>query len=174
MAAPAAKPFSVISAMLAEDGVRGVVQDSNKQVVLEFPQHELLSSRSFEVTAVRDTGTLDGIVVGVQGADETAHLRLKDSSGVEYNVGIRDMSLAKRLAKEFRGEPVRVQVHGTWSRDGNDKWGPERIYADSYEVLDGTSLPDVTQRLAAVPNNDWTMLRSVGPNCEKRSDRCSR
>jgi hypothetical protein len=144
-----------VARLLGRDGFRAELIDRKNNKVLDFVMPEAMNQAIGEVI-VSDSGTLDGVVVGIQGADDTVHVRLRDSDGVESRVIFRDLIQARELAHRFRGEPVRVYVHGTWKRSPEGVWTTNNVYADRFEDLDETSALDVFEKLRAIPGNGWS------------------
>jgi hypothetical protein len=107
---------------------------------------------------VNDLGTIDGVVVGIAGTDDTVHLRIQEASGAVWSIALRDFSMARQLAGQFRADPIRVAVHGTWKRTGTGVWEPLNLYADGFELLDNKSAKAVMEELRAIPGNGWAAL----------------
>lgn len=149
--------YEKINALMAQDGARGVVVDRQLAVLVEFPGSHRADVDQREYI-VHDTGTIDGIVVGIGGIDDTVHVRLQEAPGVVHSVAIRDMDLARKLAVQFRGNTVRVSVHGTWCRTGDGKWNPRSLYADSVEALDQRPIVEVINDLTKIRGNGWSTL----------------
>lgn len=152
--APAHAAFSRISSLLRQDGARGQVLDRGKNVIVSFAKRTAANDDAPEVI-IPDTAELDGVVVGIIGTDDTAHVKLQQHGGTVISITVRDMSLARELAKRFRLESVRIHTHGTWKRTKNGVWEPHAIYADRLEDIDQKNAHDVFTELAAVPGNGW-------------------
>jgi hypothetical protein len=152
----AARAAERIERLMASDGARGQVEDRNGAVIYEFrkPVVEPLPTEH----VVTDAGVIDGTVVGIVGIDDTVHVRLQEGSGSVSSVSVRDMQLARQLATHFRGEPIRVHVHGTWKRDGAGVWSPHSLYADRLDELDPRAAAAVLDELAAIPGNGWATM----------------
>ena len=104
---------------------------------------------------VHDTAELDGQVISIAGQDDTVHVQLLGAGGQKSNITIRNLTVARDLAKRFRTGMVRVRVHGTWKRSSEGVWEAQKIYADGFEDLDDSSPLDVFKALREVPNNGW-------------------
>ena len=161
------KSYLKIQTLLARDHARAEILDKNKNVVVKFAQLEAANDHHVE-SIVHDTGTLDGRVISITGADDTVHIKLLNDQNQEHKVIVRDIGLARELASKFRGPMVRVHVHGTWRRDINGKWLCHSVYADSVEDLDEEPLTGVMSRLREIPNGwldieepmvEWSELR---------------
>lgn len=152
---PSADQANKVARLLGRDGFRAELIDRKNNKVLDFFMPEA-ANRAIGEVIVSDSGTLDGVVVGIQGADDTVHVRLRDSDGVESKVIFRDLTQARELAHRFRGSPVRVHVHGTWKRSVEGVWTTNNVYADRFEDLDETSALDVFEKLRAIPGNGWS------------------
>jgi hypothetical protein len=155
--APGRDHFDRIVRLLGADGARAAVIDSAKVVVIEFPTVQRRPSPARE-QIVNDSAEIDGIVVAVEGIDETAHLRIQDTRGKVVSMQIRDMSLAREAAGHFRGDPIRVRVHGTWRRSPEGEWAPLSLHVDRVETLDQATVAELMQRLRAIPGNGWAQM----------------
>jgi hypothetical protein len=152
--APAHPAFTRLSSLLDQDGARGKILDREKNVIISFAPKTAANDNEPEII-VPDTAELDGVVVGIVGADDTAHVKLQLHGGSIISITVRDMPLARELAKRFRLESVRIYTHGTWKRTRNGTWEPHAVYADRIEDTDQKSAQDVFAELAAVPGNGW-------------------
>lgn len=152
--------FDELAAMSSADQLRARVTDPAKATVIAFPP--LGRQAPAADVIVHDTGTLDGVVVAVEGVDDTAHIRLVDkATGRSAKIKTRDMKLAQRAAGYFRGEVIRVRVHGTWRRDTAEGWVPHSVYADAIEDLDQADALSAMQALRAIPGNGWVAMPSA-------------
>lgn len=151
----AAEQARKLSKALRQDGLRAELLDRRNNKILEFDGVVAANEPANEVI-VQDSGTVDGIVVGIEGADDTVHVRLRDMNELESRVIVRDMSVARELARRFRDQPVRMHVHGTWKRDTTGVWLPHKLYADSFEDMDNSSPLEVFERLRGIPGNGWS------------------
>lgn len=151
-AANQAKKFGKV---LGLDGHRAELLDRENNRILEFDGVVAANEPAKEVV-VQDSGTVNGIVVGIEGADDTVHVRLRDMNDDESRVIVRDMAVARELARRFRDQPVRMHVHGTWKRDASGVWSPHKLYADSFEDMDNSSPLEVFARLRVIPGNGWS------------------
>jgi len=166
---PAGKSYSRIVGYMARDGAHGEIVDHQDAVVVRFAVDRQVTPAEPELT-VNDVGTLDGRVVGVVGADDTVHVRLRDHGGIEHKVVLRDLAMARELASRFRAGPVRVHVHGTWRRTVEGKWEAQQVYADRVEELDDLSAKEVFDELRAIPTGwaavadplkEWASIRGL-------------
>jgi hypothetical protein len=151
---PGGRSYTRISDLMAKNGARGDIIDRQENTVVAFPGIAESSIAEPDLI-IFDTGTLDGHVVGVSGADDTVHLRLQDQGGVEHKVTLRDITMARTLAARFRAGPVRVYVHGTWKRSPDGKWEAHQVYADQVEDLDESTAKEVFDTLRSIKTG-WT------------------
>jgi hypothetical protein len=143
-----------IENMVKEDQLRGAeLLDSNNKVVYLFNPTE---AREEEEIRIRQFGTVDGVVTGLVGADDTMHLHLRDTFERDIKVVVRDESMARRLLSHFREGTVRLEVRGTWIRTG-EGWVPEnnRCVVYGFEVLESETLISIFDAIRAVPGNKW-------------------
>lgn len=142
--------------MLATDSVSGDIEDRNGVVVIEFSRRSLEPAQSEVI--VQDTGIIDGVVVSLVGIDDTVHLRLLDSEQTSQKITVRDITEARKLARHFRGEVLRVHVHGTWKRTGEGRWEAHALYLDHFEELGGESATELLNVLSALEGNRWASM----------------
>lgn len=158
--APARAPYEKLARLLRDDCARGSVVDKNEKNVIVFPLSPAKELRDEREFIISDKADLDGVVVGVEGIDDTAHLGLQDPSTlVVYRIQVRDMRLAREAAGFFRGEVIRVKVHGTWRRDGRG-WHPHSLYADAIERLDQSTAAEVFGQLHSIQGTGWATMTS--------------
>lgn len=159
--APGHAYYAQIERMMAENSARGEILDKNKVVLLRF--ETAAANDDPRDVIIHDESELDGIIVGITGSDDTAHVKLQIAPKIIYNISVRDMGLAKKLATKFRGETIRLHVHGTWKRKFDGTWLPHSLYADKIEDLDQRSVDEVLKEMLSIPNNGWSEMKdSIG------------
>ena len=109
---------------------------------------------------IQQGGTVDGVVTGLIGADDTLHLYLRDIHSRDLKLVIRNVELGRALLQRFRGGTVRLSVHGSWIRTETG-WVPEasKCYVDSFDDLDESPLHDIFSRLSDIPGNKWASMQ---------------
>lgn len=144
--------------MLFEDGVTAELSDRQKNVIYSFKGHQ---DDSVDDIFVIQSGCVDGVVVGLQGADKTMHLQIKNTANKTQRFIVKDEELARQLITQFRSGSVRLNVYGKWINDV-DGWFPEpnKCVVQSFEVLDDLSLTDIFASLRAIPNNGWSEVEN--------------
>jgi hypothetical protein len=108
---------------------------------------------------VNQQGSVDGVVVGIQGVDNTSHVRLLDPLGRILNLVIKDALLARNLATHFKGSQIRLNISGVWMRT-DDGWIPEsgKCHVDDFQSLENTSPKVIFDDLLKIPNNGWSVM----------------
>jgi hypothetical protein len=145
--------YAKLDLMMAEDGGRGQLIDRANEVLLTFLGTKPAQPERDQI--ISDVGDLDGVVVGIAGADETAHVRLRRHDGVVVTVVVRSAELADKLASKFRKPEIRVHVHGTWRRSAAGRWEPLNVYGDSFDELEQADASTAMQSLTDIPGNGW-------------------
>jgi hypothetical protein len=153
----AAKFVEKLNSAMARDAFQGTILDGSGAVIVDLTDQGKDAAKQVE-HIIPDSGTIDGVVVGIQGVDDTVHIRIQESNGATFSVALRDLGMARRFAAHFRGDPVRVAVHGTWKRTSSGVWEPHHLTADSFEELDQSSAKDVMDKLRAIPDNGWASM----------------
>lgn len=150
----AAKVLQSIQDMLGKDGIpEAELLDSTEKVIYLFKGN---LEDDDQVSRIYQHGSVDGIVTGLVGADDTMHLHLRDTFDRDLRLVIRDEALARELVMLFRRGSVRLVLHGTWVRT-NAGWIPEsgKCTVTGFETLEDTPIGDVFRSFAAVPDNGW-------------------
>ncbi|MCL2830424.1 MAG: hypothetical protein FWD77_06780 [Betaproteobacteria bacterium] len=108
---------------------------------------------------VLENGTLDGVVVGVRGLDDSVPVWLKadDDSVLKCNAR---REIARQLAPLF-DTYVRVAGKGKWRRGDDARWTLEEFDIQSFERLDETPLEKQVQNIQAIEGNEWNELEDA-------------
>jgi hypothetical protein len=153
----AVKSLQTITRMIAEDDMPGgELLDANNNVIYLFEPSKPVPTDS---ATIEQVGEVDGIVVGVTGADDTLHITLRDWASRDVRLVVRNLEVGQGLAQVFRAGMVRCFVHGKWRRTESG-WVPESgsCVLDRYEILDVAPAGSVLEQLRAIPGNAWTDL----------------
>lgn len=136
-----------------------VVLDNTENVVHRFEAQ--LPQGEEEIVRVRQAGSIDGVVTGVIGADDTMHLHLRDIHGIDSSLVVKDEQLARELIGFFRQGVIRLNCEGNWIRSQRG-WRPEssKCTVVSFTPLDETPLSTLFSELAAVEGNGWHILET--------------
>jgi len=143
-----------IETMLGADGItEAQLKDASARVIYLFKP---ALSESDSSVRVQQEGSIDGVVTGLVGADDSMHLYIRDMLDRDLRFIVRDEQLARQLLGYFRQGSVRVYVHGTWQRS-DDGWRPEanRCTVDRFEALEEISLVELFGDLSKVSQNAW-------------------
>lgn len=142
--------------MLFEDGVTAELFDRQNNVIYLFKGQNDEAPNDIWVT---QSGSIDGIVVGLQGADKTMHLQIKNLANKTQRFIVKDEELARQLILKFKNGAVRLYVYGKWIR-GDDGWYPEpnKCVVNDFEILDDSSLTTIFEGLRAIPDNGWSKV----------------
>lgn len=144
--------------MIDVDGVGDAeLLNRDDNVIYLFPKRSMNTAAA---PTLQQTGTVDGIVTGLVGADDTMHLHLRDWADRDLKIIVRDEVLARSMLQHFRGATLRVTVSGTWKRTDHG-WVPEnnKATAIGYEELDDVPLSQVLQAFASIPGNGWRSMK---------------
>ncbi|MBT9527087.1 MAG: hypothetical protein IV105_17660 [Rhizobacter sp.] len=157
----ASKPHRIFEELEMEMGADGIREaqllDSSERVVFLF-HGQVAANEDVDVIRVYQEGTIDGVVTGLVGADDTMHLHLRSVEGRDIKMVVRDEDLARQMLGHFRKGIVRVTAKGNWVRK-EDGWFPEsKCSARSFEVLDETPLSDVLRKFASVEQSGWRAM----------------
>jgi len=161
----AGKIRQLIADMLGKDAINDAqILDAHENVVLQLRGE----SDCFQVERLQQKGTVDGVVTGIVGADDTMTLHLRDHLNQDLRMEIRNEALARELLLNFRTGTVRVYIEGSWLRTESG-WKPEasKCRVERFEILDDTPIGQIFEALAAIDGSEWRSLKD--PMSEWRS-----
>ena len=145
--ADAARAFGALNKLLRDDNAVGVLRDdSPKGVVIRFPGREIAEEK---FAAIRQQGSVDGIVTGIRGRDDTIHITI-NSEGQHISGCETTRAIAKQLGGKLF-EPVRLFGRGSWARDADGVWTLVKFKIESFEGLQDTPLSTALAELRALP-----------------------
>jgi hypothetical protein len=144
------RAFEALNKLLRADDAVGVLRDAAARsgVVVRFPGRELTE----EKFTVKQQGSIDGIVTGIRGKDNSIHITLQ-SEGQQISGCETTRLIAKQLGPKLF-EPVRLFGRGRWSRDADGNWNLETFRIESFEALQDVSLADALTVLRDIPT-EW-------------------
>jgi hypothetical protein len=142
--------YGEINKLLRADNAIGVLcEDEPRGVIIRFPGREEISE---EFPAIRQPGSVDGVVIGIRGKDETIHITLQ-SDGRQISGFVTNKTLAKQLGTRLF-EPVRLYGRGKWSRDAEGNWHLEEFRVDTFDGLADVPLSSALDELRSIPT-EW-------------------
>lgn len=147
-----AKAVEALDEMLRRDNATGSLRDCSDQVVIPFPGVDRKLPPVFG--PIKQEGSLTGQVVRVGGKDATIPVHLRDGDVVLTGLTANEET-ARRLARHYLGNIIRVHGMGTWFREATGVWRLSAFRISDFEVLDDASLGDVVARLRSVRGSLW-------------------
>ena len=144
------RAFRAINKMLRDDNAIGILRSiAPHGIVIKFPGRETAEEK---FASIRQQGSIDGIVTGIRGRDETIHITIQ-SEGQQISGCQTNRTIAKQLgAKLF--EPVRLFGRGRWTRDSEGVWTLIDFKIESFEGLQDVPLTSALAALRAIPT-EW-------------------
>lgn len=144
------RAFNSLNKLLRNDNATAVLRDNEPRgIVVRFPGRDTAEEK---FASVRQQGSLDGIVTGIRGKDETIHITLlvdgQQVTGCETN-----RTIAKQLGAKFY-EPVRLFGRGRWGRDADGMWSLLHFKIESFESLQDEPLASALVSLRQIPT-EW-------------------
>jgi hypothetical protein len=147
----ALRAFKTLNKYLREDNAVGFLREKRTAaVVLKFPGR-LEPEEKF--TAIRQWGSIDGIINRIGGKDDTIHISL-EMEGVQVSGCYTTKEIAKKL-RHVLFETVRLHGRGKWNRNADGKWSLEEFKIEGFEQLDEAPLSQVLSELRSIPT-EWT------------------
>lgn len=156
MPAEMATSWHLINRLLRRDGASARLMRKHGPVLAQFAGIRTpLAQEAF----VHESATLDGILVGVKGTDDSVPVWLKTDDGIVQKCNAK-RDIARQLAPLF-DTYVRVAGKGKWRRDDDAQWSLEEFDILSFERLDETPLTELVQALQGVEGNGWNELEDA-------------
>lgn len=146
-----------IDDLLSGDNATGFIYQGNNETdkVIVFPGVTRPKPTSYG--PFKQEGSLDGVLISVGGADETAHIQLQNGN-IKYTGIHTDRETARRLAKHMY-DPVRVFGTGRWLRDKDGNWIliSFKVRQD-FMVLKSDSLKHVIEQMRGIEGSEWKSM----------------
>lgn len=144
------RAFRTLNKLLRDDNAIGILRSiAPHGIVVRFPGRETAEEK---FASIRQQGSIDGIITGIRGRDETIHVTLQ-SEGQQISGCQTSRAIAKQLgAKLF--EPVRLFGRGRWARDSEGIWSLIDFKIESFEALQDVPLTTALDELRKIPT-EW-------------------
>lgn len=145
------RAYNALNRLLRDDNATGVLRDeAPRGVIIRFPGREIAEEK---FSSIRQHGSIDGIVTGIRGKDDTIHITL-NSEGQQLSGCETNRAIAKQLgAKLF--EPVRLFGRGRWNRDADGVWSLISFKIESFESLEDLPLTSALSQMRDIAT-EWT------------------
>lgn len=144
------RAYKAINRLLREDNSIGLLKEKPRgATIIRFPGREEAEE---EFPAVRQYGSIDGVVVRIGGKDQTVHVTLESE-----DEQIAGCFTTRRIAKELAHklfEPVRLHGRGRWNRDRDGRWTLLDFKIESFEPLVDVPLSQALAEIRAI-KLDW-------------------
>ena len=150
----ATKAQAEIDRLLAEDNATGFVYEDEDEStkIITFPGVTRPKPSTFG--PFNQEGSLDGVLISVGGADETAHIQLQNGN-IKYTGIHTHRETARRMAKHMY-EPVRIFGTGRWLRDEDGNWILKSFKVrQDFMVLKSDSLKDAIDQMRGIEGSEW-------------------
>jgi hypothetical protein len=148
----AQRAYKTLNKLLREDNAVGFLREKRTSaVVLKFPGRLAPEER---FAAVRQYGSIDGVINRIGGRDETIHVSL-EMDGQQISGCYTTRAVAKELRHVLFDTTVRLFGRGKWNRDGDGNWSLEEFKIESFEPLKDAPLSQVLTELRSIPTH-WT------------------
>ena len=150
--ADAKRAYEALNRRLAADNASGVLTEELEPQapatrVLDFPGRRMFVDAGYG--PLTQPGTLHGVVIVVGGESDPVPVHLQDDD--QIHVCRAKRQVAKELATNIFGRPVRVEGNGRWFRDSLGTWTMKTFTVASFDVLEDTALSEVIAKLRQVP-----------------------
>lgn len=145
-----------IDRLLAEDNATGFIYEDRNQSteIITFPGVTRLVAETYG--PFKQEGSLDGVLISVGGADQTAHIMLQNGE-IKYSGIETTRDIARRLAKHMY-EPVRLFGTGNWMREASGSWILKKFRLESFAALQTDSLKVAVDQLRQVEGSNWKAM----------------
>ncbi len=143
--------YERLNDLLRDDNAVGQLSEKSGADIIQFPGRTVPKPQ--EIGPMRQIGNLTGQVIMIGGKDEIVPVHLVDGDK-QYNCRAT-RTIASQLAPNLFQNPIRVYGEGEWTRGADNEWTMKKFLIDRFDVLDDSSLSEVTSRLQAVEGASW-------------------
>lgn len=144
------RAYKAINRLLREDDGVGLLKEKQKgATIIRFPGREE-AEEAFP--AVRQHGSVDGVVVRIGGTDQTVHVTL-ESENEQITGCYTNRQIAKELGHKLF-EPVRLHGRGRWTRDSDGRWALLDFKVESFESLEDKPLSEALAEIRSI-KTEW-------------------
>lgn len=147
----AQRAYRAINKLLREDNGVGLLKEKPKgATIIRFPGREEIEEN---FPAVREQGTIDGVIIRIGGKDQTVHITLETDSGQVagcYTTRLIGKQLGHKLF-----EPVRLFGRGRWTRDIEGQWELLDFKVEGFEPLADVPLSKALAGLRGI-ETEWS------------------
>lgn len=157
MPADMAVQWAKINRCLRRDGASARLMRKGGKVTLA--QFAGIRTPLAQEAIVHESGTLDGVVVGVKGVDDSVPIWLKTDDGALLKCNAK-RDVARRLAPLFDCY-VRVAGKGKWRRGDDARWTLEEFDIQSFDQLNEAPLEKQVRDIQAIADNGWNELEDA-------------
>ncbi|WP_397596853.1 hypothetical protein [Silanimonas sp.] len=145
-----AAQWTIINRLLRRDSASAKLMRKGGPVLAQFAG---VRTPLAQEAIVHENGTLDGVVVGVKGVDDSVSVWLRSDEGDLLKCNARRV-VARELALLW-DRPVRVAGRGKWRRGDDARWTLEEFDVQSFDSLDEISLSETVRDIQAIDGNEW-------------------
>lgn len=135
---------------LATDGATGSLLSPNGDRILHLASS---TSATQEVTAVKQFGTLDGVLIRIGGKGTVVPVHLQAGKRIRQCEASRET--AQKMAPHIYGNPLRVRGDGTWQRLAVGGWLLKRFRILDFREMENVSLVEAVGRLRRLGLEGW-------------------
>ncbi|MEZ0582475.1 hypothetical protein ACA373_05680 [Erwinia sp. STN24] len=141
------KHYQKLVSLLAQDGYRGSIINSDELTIVNFPVAD-----EAPLFSVKKRAKVQGRLYNVGGKDESAPVKLEGANGETYNCEATPAMAAKLGSVLFK--QIRVEGDSEWEKkDGI--WKLKKLKISSFDVLDKSSLRSALASLNEATGNAW-------------------
>jgi hypothetical protein len=151
----ASRAFNALNNKLGEDNAVARLY-SRQGDLLYFPGRELGTSP--EIGPIRESGTLEGEVIGVAGRDETIQIYLREGERIHTCTGSKEK--ARALALHLFEGKVRIFGDGRWIRTKSGDWELDSFVVDSFVSLKTEPHSEVVRDVRAIESAELSRIKS--------------
>lgn len=150
------EPHRRLNVLLRRDNASGKIARKNGATLVNFPG---VKTPLAQEAIVHEVGTLDGIVVGVKGIDDSVQVWIKTDEG-EQQKCVTTRDVAGKLAPLW-DQHVRLSGKGRWKRGDDGRWTLEEFHIQSFEQFADLPLVQLVDSIRGIPDNGWNELEDA-------------
>ena len=136
---------------LADGHATGTLQDEKGSDVMRCDGQE--AERQSTIGPVKETGTLDGVLIRIGGKGPTVPVHLMDGNTLHKCTASQET--AQELAVHLFRTTLRVEGDGIWEYTDAGRWVLKRFDIERLRALSDMPLTEVARRLGEISGSGW-------------------
>jgi hypothetical protein len=139
--------YRAIDKRCAEDNASGVIVESPRTNVIEFPGRKRFTQQLYG--PFNEPGSVEGVPIRIGGEHDPVPVHLEEP-GADIHICWASRAVARELRGYLLETMVRAEGIGRWHREKDGKWMCDRFTIHSFKPLKVMPLPQAIAKLRSI------------------------